>query len=188
MAFVLGVRKLSRLLQRVPLPAWVRPVPGMALFGLLAFWVPHVLEGGQEPATALILRDLPGLPWLPVELAFPALLLAIAGVKILAVALTDGAGGVGGKFTPSLLFGALVGGAFGSVLNDVWPDSTAAYPAYAAVGMAAIAAGTSHAPISAILILFEFTGNYDLIAHGGGHHLERPPRSTPRPSSGRGWT
>lgn len=162
-AFVLGVRKLSRLLQRVPVPAWLRPIPGMALFGLLAFWVPHVLEGGQEPSTALILRDLPGLPWLPVELAFPALLLAVAGVKILAVALTDGCGGVGGKFTPSLLFGALVGGAFGAVLNDVWPDSTAAYPAYAAVGMAAIAAGTSHAPISAILILFEFTGNYDLI-------------------------
>jgi len=70
---------------------------------------------------------------------------------------------VGGKFTPSLFFGALVGAGFGLGVNAVWPDSTAGYPAYAAVGMAAIAAGTSHAPISAILILFEFTGNYDLI-------------------------
>src|SRR4029079_402727 len=43
------------------------------------------------------------------------------------------------------------------------PTVTGPYGADAAVGMAAIAAGTSHAPISAILILFEFTGNYDLI-------------------------
>ncbi|HEX6200099.1 MAG TPA: chloride channel protein [Thermoanaerobaculia bacterium] len=162
-AFVLGVRKLSRLLQAAPLPAWLRPVPGMALFGLVAFWVPQILEGGQEPSSALLLKAFPGLPWLPVELALPALFLAVAGVKILAVALTDGCGGVGGKFTPSLFFGALVGGAFGILVHGAWPEATADYPAYAAVGMAAITAGTSHAPISAILILFEFTGNYDLI-------------------------
>lgn len=162
-AFVLGVRKLSRLLQALPVPAWVRPVPGLALFGLLALWVPHVLEGGQEPTNALLLQALPGLDWLPVELATPALFLAIAAVKIVAVALTDGVGGVGGKFTPSLFVGALVGGAFGSVVHTAWPEATADYPAYAAVGMAAITAGTSHAPISAVLILFELSGNYDLI-------------------------
>jgi CIC family chloride channel protein len=162
-AFVLGVRKLTRALQATPIPAWLRPIPGMALFGALALWVPHVLEGGQEPTNALLLRALPGLPWLPVELSLPALFLAIAAVKIVAVALTDGCGGVGGKFAPSLFFGALVGGAFGLVVNATWPHATAIYPVYAAVGMAAITAGTSHAPISAILILFEFTGNYDLI-------------------------
>src|SRR4029079_11958148 len=43
------------------------------------------------------------------------------------------------------------------------PTVTGPYGADAAVGMAAVMAGTSHAPISAILILFEFTGNYDLI-------------------------
>lgn len=162
-AFVLGVRKLSRALQRTPLPAWLRPVPGMALLGVLAFYVPYVLGGGQESTNALLLRELPGLPWVPPELSFATFLLAIAAVKIVAVALTDGCGGVGGKFTPSLLFGALVGAAFGSLVHGVWPELTSEYPAYAAVGMAAVVAGTSHAPISAILILFEFTGNYDLI-------------------------
>ena len=44
-----------------------------------------------------------------------------------------------------------------------FPHATALVGAYAAVGMAAVAAGSSHAPLSAILILFEFTGNYDLI-------------------------
>ncbi len=159
-AFVLGVRRVSRLLSRTPLPEWLKPILGMALFGALALQIPHILEGGQEPSTALILQELPGLP---VDLSLPVLLLVLAGVKIVAVALTDGCGGVGGKFTPSLFFGALIGAAFGVGVNSVWPDATSDYPAYAAVGMAAIAAGTSHAPISAILILFEFTGNYDLI-------------------------
>jgi CIC family chloride channel protein len=161
--FVLGVRRISRLLSRTPLPDWLRPILGMALFGAIALQVPHILEGGQEPSTALMLEDLPGIPAIPGRLSFPLLLLVLAGVKILAVALSDGCGGVGGKFTPSLFVGALVGAAFGTGVNAVWPDATSAYPAYAAVGMAAIAAGTSHAPISAILILFEFTGNYDLI-------------------------
>ena len=66
-------------------------------------------------------------------------------------------------FTPALFLGALVGGAYGWGVHALWPEITSPYGAYAAVGMAAIAAGTSHAPISAILILFEFTGNYDLI-------------------------
>lgn len=164
-AFVLGVRKLSRLLQRVPLPAWLRPIPGFALLGLLAYYVPHVLEGGQEPTNALLLRELPvpDLPRFASDLSLPALFLALAAIKIVAIALTDGSGGVGGKFTPSLFIGALVGGAYGYVAHQVWPEVASDYPAYAAVGMAAITAGASHAPISAILILFEFTGNYDLI-------------------------
>ena len=163
--FVLGVRKISRSLQALPVPAWVRPVPGMALFGLCAVYVPQILEGGQEPTNALLLGAMPpiGPPGAPLDLTLPTLFLAVAAVKIFAVALVDGSGGVGGKFTPSLFVGALVGGAFGVVANQLWPETTAAYPAYAAVGMAAITAGTSHAPISAILILFEFTGNYDLI-------------------------
>ena len=115
-----------------------------------------MILGRLPPISAI-----PGvLDW---HLSFPLLLLVLAGIKIVAVALTDGCGGVGGKFTPSLFFGALVGAAYGTGINAVWPVGTSAYPAYAAVGMAAIAAGTSHAPISAILILFEFTGNYDLI-------------------------
>jgi CIC family chloride channel protein len=164
-AFVLGVRKLSRLLHGLPGPAWLWPIPGFALFGLLAYYVPHVLEGGREPTNALLLRNLPvlELPGLAMDLSLPALFLVVAAVKIVAVALTDGSGGVGGKFTPSLFVGALVGGAYGYVAHQLWPDATSAYPAYAAVGMAAITAGTSHAPISAILILFELTGNYDLI-------------------------
>src|SRR5258706_6851069 len=57
----------------------------------------------------------------------------------------------------------MIGGAYGYGMHSLWPEIASPYGAYAAVGMAAVMAGTSHAPISAILILFEFTGNYDMI-------------------------
>ena len=160
--FVFGVRGLGRQLRRLPLPEPLRPVIGFSLLGLGAFYVPAVLEGGREPANLLLLGELaPELADDPRRLALA--LLGIAAAKIVATGLTAGSGGVGGLFTPSLFFGALVGGAYGTVVHSVWPGSTGGFGAYAVVGMAAMAAGTSHAPISSILILFEFTGNYDLI-------------------------
>jgi CIC family chloride channel protein len=66
-------------------------------------------------------------------------------------------------FAPSLFMGATLGAAFGSVVNMLFPDSTALPGAYALVGMGAVFAASAHAPISAILILFELTGDYQII-------------------------
>lgn len=152
-AFVFGVRGGRELFDRVTfLPAWLRPAVGLFLVGGIAVWFPHVLGNGFEGITQALSGQLP-LLWL--------LLLPLA--KIVASGLTSGSGGAGGMFTPSLFVGAMVGGAYGVFTHALWPFATSPYGAYAAVGMAAIAAGTSHAPISAILILFELTGNYQLI-------------------------
>jgi chloride channel protein, CIC family len=164
-AFVMGVqagRKTFAKLRFLPDP--LKPVLGMALLGLLALWVPYVLGGGQETINTALSGELR----LPTRLALPGeltilLLLGLAIAKLVATALTTGSGGAGGLFTPSLFVGALVGGAYGMGVHALWPEIASPYGAYAAVGMAAVMAGTSHAPISAILILFEFTGNYDLI-------------------------
>jgi chloride channel protein, CIC family len=146
------------------LPRPFHPVLGMTLLGLLGIYIPHALGRGY----GLVNLALAGQLKLPPRLALPQeltilLLLGLALVKLLATALTRGSGGAGGLFTPSLAFGALVGGAYGFWVHSLWPHVASPYGAYAAVGMAAVMAGTSHAPISAILILFEFTGNYDLI-------------------------
>ena len=163
--FVLAVRFGRRSFRAMTfLPEPLKPVVGMTLVGLLALWVPHVLGGGADVINMALTGQLKlpeGLP-LPEELTV-LFLLGLAAAKLLATAITTGCGGAGGLFTPSLFFGALVGGAYGFSVHNVWPEIASPYGAYAAVGMAAIAAGTSHAPISAILIVFEFTGNYDLI-------------------------
>ena len=152
-AFTLGVRWTAKLFQRAAfVPPAVRPVVGMALLGVLALAVPEVLGGGFETIEEAVGGRL-GL----------GLLLALPAAKLVATALTIGSGGSGGLFTPSLFFGALVGGAYGWGVHVLFPEMTSSYGAYAAVGMAAIAAGSSHAPLSASLMLFEFTGNYELI-------------------------
>jgi chloride channel protein, CIC family len=152
-AFVLGIRGARRGFDNLPLvPAWLKPLLGMAMLGGLAVFAPQILDGGAETMQAAI----------DGQLAF-SVLVTLAAAKLLATALTAGSGGAGGLFTPSLFFGGLVGGAYGYVVHGLWPEVTSPYGAYAVVGMAAMAAGTSHAPISAILILFELTGNYELI-------------------------
>lgn len=84
-------------------------------------------------------------------------LLVLCLVKILATCLTLGSGGSGGIFAPSLLMGATLGGAFGLVLYNVGLISHTSVPAYALVGMAALVAGTTHAPLTAIVMLYEMT-------------------------------
>ncbi len=151
--FVQVVRLVASSFARATwLPIAARPVVGMTLVGLIGLYVPYVFGNGFDTITLALHEQLPLV-----------LLLTLPAAKLLATALTAGSGGAGGLFTPSLFFGALVGGAYGWGVHSLWPEVTGPYGAYAAVGMAAIAAGTSHAPISAILILFEFTGNYDLI-------------------------
>jgi chloride channel protein, CIC family len=146
------------------LPRPFHPVVGMALVGVLGLFVPHALGRSYGLINLALAGDLklPSRFALPHELTI-FFLLGIAFAKLAATALTRGSGGSGGLFTPSIAFGALVGGAYGYWMHSLWPSVASPYGAYAAVGMAAVMAGTSHAPISAILILFEFTGNYDLI-------------------------
>jgi chloride channel protein, CIC family len=166
LVFMLGVwagRKAFKRLTFIPRP--LQPLVGMPLVGLLGLYLtPLVLGRGYGTINLALTEKLHfspryGLPHLTV-----LLLLGLAVAKLLATALTTGCGGSGGMFTPSLCFGALVGSAYGYSAHWLWPHlASEHYGAYAAVGMAAVMAGTSHAPISAILILFEFTQNYDLI-------------------------
>lgn len=151
--FTLAMRASAGIFRRAAfVPAWARPVAGLVLLGGIGVHAPQVLGNGFDTIT-LALQEGFGLK----------LLAALAVLKVLATALTTGSGCPGGHFTPSLCVGALVGGGYGELVHHWLPGSTASSGAYAAVGMAAVAAGSSHAPLSAILMLFEFTGNYDLI-------------------------
>jgi len=152
-AFVLAVRSCTRLFRRIPwLPEGFRPLVGLLLLVGVGIAAPQVLGNGFETITGALQESF--------SLRSLAL---IAVLKLAATAVTAGSGCPGGHFTPSLCFGALVGGAYGELLHHFLPNATGSSGAYAAVGMAAVAAGSSQAPLSAILMLFEFTGNYELI-------------------------
>ena len=125
---------------------------GGLLVGAIGFYFPQVFGVGYGAIEDALLGKM--------LLGTMALLIL---VKILATSLTIGSGGSGGVFAPSLFIGAMVGGAFGTVAHQFLPDITAVPGAYALVGMAAVFAGAAHAPITAIIILFEMTNDYRII-------------------------
>ncbi len=163
--FMLGVTLGTKAFARLRfLPRPFQPVIGMALLGVIGLWVPHALGRGYGTINLALAGTLKAPSHFGASPELTGLfLLGLALVKLAATALTRGSGGSGGMFTPSIAYGALVGGAYGCFVHSLWPAFGSPYGAYAAVGMAAVMAGTSYAPISAILMLFEFTGNYALI-------------------------
>jgi CIC family chloride channel protein len=90
-------------------------------------------------------------------------LAGLALIKLLATSITVGSGGAGGLFAPSLLIGAATGGCIGYAVHYFgwFPNTSPAY--FALVGMAAMVAATTHAPLTAILIVYEVTQSYDVI-------------------------
>ncbi|HET6446647.1 MAG TPA: chloride channel protein [candidate division Zixibacteria bacterium] len=148
------------------IPEWVKPAVGGALLGVLAFtypllsltqpitWarIPHVFNVGYDIIESALANEL---------VLSAALVLLIA--KIVATCLTLGSGGSGGVFAPSLFMGAMLGAAFELVVNRLFPGVSAPAGAYALVGMAAVFAASAHAPITAVIILFELTGDYHII-------------------------
>jgi len=94
----------------------------------------------------------------------PFLLLAmLIFFKPLATSLTLGSGNSGGVFAPSLFIGAMLGGTMGRLFSHVFPNITGPPGAYALVGMAAVFAAAARAPLTAILIVFEMSNDYEMI-------------------------
>jgi CIC family chloride channel protein len=133
-------------------PAWARPAVGGLLLGLLLLAVPEMYGVGYP----VLSHAVEGRYVL-------ALVLLLLAAKIVATSLTISIGGSGGVFAPSLFMGAMLGSAFGQVAHTLLPGVTAPSGAYALVGMGAVFAGSARAPITAVLIIFELTGEYTII-------------------------
>lgn len=81
----------------------------------------------------------------------------------MATSITLNTGGSGGLFTPSLFVGAAIGGAFGVLLTHLFPTLGLRPEAYALVGMGAVTAASTAAPITGILLVFEMTNDYAIV-------------------------
>lgn len=82
--------------------------------------------------------------------------------KAFATSATNGAGGVGGTFAPSLFVGAMAGFLFAFVLNHLFPTLDLSCKNFSLFGMAAVMSGVMHAPLMGIFLTAEMTGGYDL--------------------------
>jgi chloride channel protein, CIC family len=92
-----------------------------------------------------------------------ALLFLLCLAKIVAASLTIGSGGSAGDFAPSLAVGGLFGGAFGRACQLLLDDPSLAPGAFVLVGMGTLYGGISHAPLSALVLVCEMAGSYDLL-------------------------
>jgi CIC family chloride channel protein len=102
---------------------------------------------------------------IPHDAIWPELawLAALVLLKPLATSLSLAGGGSGGVFAPSLYLGATLGASVGLLMNLWFPQFSNAPGVYAIVGMGAVVAGTTHGVLSAILIVYEMTSNYQVI-------------------------
>jgi chloride channel protein, CIC family len=91
------------------------------------------------------------------------LLLTWLVAKLLASIISSGAGAAVGIFAPTLFLGAALGSAVGIASVQLLGGTAADVSAFALVGMAAVFAATARAPLTAVLIVFELTGSYDLV-------------------------
>jgi CIC family chloride channel protein len=137
---------------KIPIKDWLKTPLILLLVGVMIIYFPQVYGGGYESITQVLKGE---TIWYMLLLLIP--------VKMLATSLTLSAGGSGGIFAPSLFLGAVFGGLFGTLMHFLFPDVVLSSGAYAVVGMSAMVAGTTHAPLTAFLVIFEMTGHYKLI-------------------------
>jgi len=133
-------------------PEYLKAVLGGLLLGVIALYFPHILGVGYGAMDLCLVQK---LSWW--------LMLLLVLLKIAATSITIGSGGSGGIFAPSLFLGAMAGGFFGKILHGIFPGITAPPGAYSIVGMGAVVSGTTHGPLSAILIILEMSGDYKII-------------------------
>ena len=150
--FIMAVYKSEDMFDALKIPEYLKPALGGLMLGCMLIVWPNVFGVGYGTINLSLKNQLPFI-----------ILLTLVFVKILATSITIGSGGSGGIFAPSLFIGAMTGGFFGWAVHEYFPLITADSGAYALVAMGAVVAGTTHAPITAIIIIFELTSTYDII-------------------------
>ena len=152
MIFRTAVPVSEKIFGYIPIPQIVKMTAGGVIIGLMAFRFPQVWGNGYEGVSQILNG----------EMLFSFLVLLLI-MKMLATSVTVGSGGSGGIFTPTLFIGACLGGIFGYGVNSLVPEIAGPAGGYALAGMGGVIAALTHAPIMAILIIFEMTQEYDMI-------------------------
>jgi CIC family chloride channel protein len=171
--FVRLIRAVQRASARFPGPLWLRPAVGALLAGVLGTAIAIAIGAWRGPDArafgvlgggyGVVQLAMDGAPFLPAGASLAALLVGLALAKAVASALTIGSGGAVGDFAPSVVIGALVGAAFGHGARTLLHDPAINPAAFALVGMGTFYGGVAHVPVSALVLVAEMAGSYDLL-------------------------
>jgi CIC family chloride channel protein len=157
-AFIRGLHVSERAFERLRNP-YLRHAVGMTIIGLLMY--AFLLGSGHY--------RIDGVGYATIQqilvgglVAAPFLALLFAG-KLIATSISLGSGSSGGIFSPSLFMGATIGGAFGAAAQSLLALPNITVPAFAMIGMAAMVGGGTGAAMTAIVMIFEMTRDYDIV-------------------------
>jgi len=150
--FIRLLRATENLIGHIRAPVYLKMCGGGLIVGVLAIFHPEVCGNGYSTVSGILRGE-----WLWQTLAI------ILIFKILATTATFGSGAVGGVFTPTLFIGASLGFLFGTGTNHLLGHFSVNPSAFALVGMGAFLAAATHAPIMAIVMIFEITLDYQII-------------------------
>jgi CIC family chloride channel protein len=151
-SFLALLTSAKRVFARLPLPLFVRVGLGGLIVGLLSLVYPEVWGNGYSVVDAILHGNLIG--WI---------LVGVLVAKLLSTAASVGSGAVGGVFTPTLFVGAALGSLVGTVGQLLLPHVVTSPGGYALVGMGALLAATTHAPLMSVLMIFEMTLDYQVV-------------------------
>lgn len=149
---LLAGQALAKTQRRLPL--WMLPGVAGALAGLVAWWLPDAVGGGQGVAE----RVLGGTMGVTLT-SLAVLLLAKFTLSVTSYA----SGAPGGIFAPMLLLGALLGALFAKAITAAWPAMDGQGQVLAVLGMAAMFVGSVRAPLTGIVLISEMTDGYQLL-------------------------
>lgn len=149
--------------------SWLKYGIGSSLLAILIFVFPPLYGEGYESITMLLdgkYSDIADGTFFYVDrnsIWFTAIYVgAIMMTKVFATSATNGAGGVGGTFAPSLFVGALCGFLFAFIMNNLNVGVDISVKNYTLMGMAGLMSGVMHAPLMGIFLTAEMTGGYNL--------------------------
>ena len=142
----------GRMEKKWKIPVWAMPAIGGIMSGVICIWFPGLYGFTYEAINNAVHGNESWSNMIGIYLFKPV----VAGLSI-------GSGGSGGMFAPAMKMGAMLGGMFGKLVHLTFPSITATSGAYALVGMGALTAGIMRAPLTVILILFEVTGQYEIV-------------------------
>lgn len=172
-AFARSLHAVRRWTARLPVPVWARPAIGGLAMGAVGTALVLWMRGHHGAAASgfavfgggygVLQVAISGASWMEPGASAMLLLTVLAVAKIAASAMTIGSGAAAGDFAPSLVIGGLVGAAFGEAARGALADATIQPAAFALVGMGTFYGGLAHAPLSALVLVAELAGSYDLL-------------------------
>jgi CIC family chloride channel protein len=171
--FIRCLETVEHLARRSRLPPWLRPAVGGLAMGVLGTAIVMAMVHHYGPDTARLgvfgggygvaQAAISGHAGLPEGWALVRLLVFLFAAKLVAASLTIGSGGAAGDFAPSLVMGGLLGSAFGHAARLLLHDASIDPAAFALVGMGTFYGGVAHAPLTALVLVSELAGSYDLL-------------------------